>query len=291
LAVASVLAVACAAVCYLVMVRTSLGQRFDNAAFDGARDQVPGVAGAGTDQLRRITADSFALVLVILAAIGAVRRRLLLGLGAALAAALAVAGTDVLKNDILTRPALTASTAGVNTFPSGHTATAVACAMALVLVSPPRWRGLAAVGAGAYGWITAAQVQTAGWHRPSDAIGAAFLAFAAVTGIGAMIARARPVGPPSPGRHRIAQVVLGLVALANAAVITWGLVDVLRYLHARALGLPVAGGVRHDAYITGLGATVEVVVILLMILLALLGRANLGGARSSPRARTVGPAG
>ena len=282
LALASVLAIVCAALSYLLMVRTSLGQRFDEAAFDGAREQVPGLAATAGSQLRRITADSFAIVLVALVAIGVFRRRVFLGLGAAFAAGIAVVGTDLLKNHILTRPVLTTAGSAVNTFPSGHTAAAVACAMALMLVTPPRWRGVAAVVAGAYGWVTAAQVQTAGWHRPSDAIGAAFLSFASVTGVGAVLAWIRPTGPPAEGRHLIAQGILGLVGVGNAAVITWGLIEVLRYLRGHALGLPVPAGMRHDAYVTGLSVTVEVVIILLMVLLGLLGRANLDAAEGRP---------
>jgi membrane-associated phospholipid phosphatase len=275
LAIASVIAVAAAAVCYLIMVRTSLGQRFDNAAYQGATDQVGGLTA--NEQLRRITGDSFALVLVVLVILGAVRRRLLLGLGAALAAGLAVVGTDILKNHILTRPPLTADLLAVgNTFPSGHTATAVACAMALVIVSPPRWRGVAAVTAGAYAWITAAEVQTAGWHRPSDAIGAAFLAFAAITAVAAALAITRPITWTSPARHRLAQGVLGLVGFVDLIVIGWGLARVLGYLRAHADGVVAPGGLREDAYVTGLAVTVGVVVVLLMILLALVGRADLG---------------
>ena len=275
LAIASVVAVIAAAVCYLIMVRTSLGQRFDNAAYLGATDQVGGPAA--NDQLRRITGDSFALVLVILVILGAVRRRVLLGLGAALAAGLAVVGTDFLKDHFLTRPPLTADSLAVgNTFPSGHTATAVACAMALVIVSPPRWRGVAAVTAGAYGWITAAEVQTAGWHRPSDAIGAAFLAFAAITAVGAALAMTRPITWSRTARHRAAQALLGLVGFADLIVIGWGLARVLGYLRDHADGVVAPGGLRQDAYVTGLAVTVGVVVVLLMVLLALVGRADLG---------------
>jgi membrane-associated phospholipid phosphatase len=275
LAIASVLAMVAAAGCYLLMVRTSLGQRFDNAAYLGATDQVGGPAANA--QLRRITGDSFALVLVVLVVLGAVRRRLLLGLGAALAAALAVVGTDFLKDHLLTRPPLTADLLKVgNTFPSGHTATAVACAMALVIVSPPRWRGVAAVTAGAYAWITAAEVQTAGWHRPSDAIGASLLAFAAITAVSSALAVARPVTWNGAVRHRVAQGILGLVGLVDLVVIGWGLVRVLGYLRNHADGLVAPGSLREDAYVTGLAVTVGVVVVLLMILLALVGRADLG---------------
>jgi membrane-associated phospholipid phosphatase len=282
LALAAVLAVMGAALSYVLLVRTSLGQRFDEAAFEGGREQVPGLAATAGSQLRRITADSFAVVLVALVAIGVLRRRVVLGLGAAFAAGIAVVVTDLLKNHVLTRPVLIPAGSAVNTFPSGHTTAAVACAMALILVTPARWRGVSAVVAGAYGWVTAAQVQTAGWHRPSDAIGAAFLAFASVTGVGALLAWTRPTGRPAPGRHFIAQGILGAVGVANAAVIIWGLLEVLRYLGGHARGLPVPPGMRHDAYVTGLSVTVEVVIILLMVLLGLLGRANIDAGERSP---------
>jgi hypothetical protein len=79
LAIASVLGVAAAAVCYFMMVRTTLGQRFDNEAYLGARQQLPGVRAYDAADLRRITADSFAVVLVALVFLGALRRRFLLG--------------------------------------------------------------------------------------------------------------------------------------------------------------------------------------------------------------------
>jgi hypothetical protein len=190
--------------------------------------------------------------------------------------------THFLKLDILPCPVLAPDVYTLqNTFPSGHTATAVSCAMALILVSPRRWRGVAAVVAGGYGWVTAAQVQTAGWHRPSDAIGAAFVAFAVVTAIAALLAWLRPVTWVGGARHGVAQAVLGLVGLVALAVLAWGFVNVLGYLGSHADGLAVPDGLRHDAYIAGLALTVEAVVISLMALLALVGSADLGGHSSA----------
>jgi membrane-associated phospholipid phosphatase len=279
LASASVVSVVLAAACYLLMVRTSFGQRLDNAAYLGARSNYTSVAAADTSQLHRITADSLAVALLVLVAIGALRRRLLLGLGAALAAGVAVVVTDVLEYHIATRPNLVGAGPELllNTFPSGHTAAAVACAMALVLVAAPRWRGVAAVVAGAYGWVTAAQVQTAGWHRPSDAVGGALLAFAAVTAVAAILAAGRPVRWQPRVHHRVALGLLVVVGLLDGAVGVVRLLGVVHYLHARALGAPVSGGIRHDAYIVGLTFTVDAVVVLLIALLALLGRADLDG--------------
>jgi membrane-associated phospholipid phosphatase len=203
LVIAAGASTAMAAVVYAAFVRTHLGHRLDNAALAGSHRTAGQQQVVDASQLHRITADSLAVVLIVLAVIGIVRRRPRLGLTVAATAGIAVIAADVLKKKILPRPFLVPSDASmpVNTFPSGHTVTALVCALALVLVVAPRWRGAAAVVAGSYGWITAAQVQTAGWHRPSDAVGAAFIAFAAVALAAAALARWRPVGP-RPGEQQ-----------------------------------------------------------------------------------------
>jgi membrane-associated phospholipid phosphatase len=276
LLIAAAVSIVALAVGYVLMVRTSIGQRFDHAAALGALQQNPSQAAADRNSLQRITGDSFAVVLAVIVAIGALRRRLLLGICAAVAAASAVLLTDFLKDVVLTRPYLTLQVPpAVNTFPSGHTATAVASAMALVLVCPPRWKGVAAVFAGTYGWLTAAEVQTAGWHRPSDAMGGALVAFATVcTGAG-LLARYRPVSRRPTGHHRPAHIAMGLVGTLMAALSAIGLVVVLEYLHAHTLYGAAASHTRNTAYTTGVALTVAVVIALLMVLLALLGRVDL----------------
>lgn len=267
----------CAAVVYVLFVRTGLGQRFDNAALAGSYQQLPSARAADISWLQRITADSFALVLVILAAIGVARRRPRLGIAAAFSAGIAVVGTDLLKYDVLARPYLVRSDYLLrpNTFPSGHSATAIACAFALVVVCPPRWRGVAAVVAGSYGWLTAAQVQTAGWHRPSDAIGAAFVAFTAVTLVAAAVALWRPTAPYRRSRHVVAFAVLGLVWLVAAAITALDMARVLHFLVTHADALSYTSAIQDDAYQISVNLTVVVVVTLLIALLALIGRQDL----------------
>jgi sugar phosphate isomerase/epimerase len=74
---------------------------------------------------------------------------------------------------ILTRPALLANPDFINnTYPSGHVTVAISLGLAAVIVAPPALRGLvallAAIGAAGFGVF----VVTAGWHLPSDALGA-----------------------------------------------------------------------------------------------------------------------
>jgi membrane-associated phospholipid phosphatase len=254
--------------CYILMIRTSLGQRFDQAAYLGSASQRSTFTNLSTTLLQHITAYSLVVVLLILVAIGVLRRRPLLGVAAAFAAGMAVVLTNLTKGHVFTTRPLGAPT---RSFPSGHTATAVACAMALLFVSRPAWRGIAAVIAGSYGWATAAQVELAGWHKPSDAIGAAFLAFGSVTAVAGVMAWVRPLDRDSRASPTWAIAVLGAVAVAAAVGIGWGLVDVLGDLQHPAT-TSESPAVQHAAYLTGLAMTVEVVVLLLLVLMTLFGR-------------------
>jgi membrane-associated phospholipid phosphatase len=195
----------------------------------------------------------------------------------AVAAGVSVIGTDVLRKAILTRPALVHSdlVAAVNTFPSGHTAAAISCAFALVVVSPPAWRGISAVVAGSYAWFTAAAVQTAGWHRPSDAIGAALLGFAVVALLAAVVASRRPVGEGTRYWHVPAFGLLGVVWLGAGALSALYAVRVLRFLASHSDSLQLTRAILDDAYQFSVNLTVVVVVSLLMLLLMLLGRHDL----------------
>jgi membrane-associated phospholipid phosphatase len=285
LLVAAAIAALLAVVVYLVAVRTALGQRFDNAALLGAFAQRPSTRLGDESTLRHITADSFALVLLVLVAIGVLRRRPRLGIGVAVAAAVAVLATRVLRTLVLHRPLLvhSDSLSPANTFPSGHTATALSCALALVVVSPPAWRGVAAVLAGSYAWLTAAAVQTAGWHRPSDAIGAALLAFAALAVVAAVLAVTRPVGSGRPVGHVPAFAVLAVVWLVAATFSLFNAIRVLRFLVDNADTRSPTPHVLDAAYLFSVNLTVVVVVTLLVALLALLGNHDLDEPRPATR--------
>jgi hypothetical protein len=264
---------------YVALVRTSLGHRFDNTALLGAQLQKGRAADIGF--LSHVTAVNFTIVLLIIAAVGVIRGRPWLGVTAAISALVAVLGTDVLKNDILSRPILVLSDTYYrpNTYPSGHTATAVACALALVVVSAPAWRGITAVVAGSIGWIIAADVQTVGWHRPSDAIGAAFVAFAVVAVGAAVLAIARPVGSGRRIAHLPSFIALAAVWIYNAAVSSVNAARVLHYLAQHAEIKRPSIAVQNDAYQFSVHLTVTVVVTLLAALLVLLGPFDLDARR------------
>jgi membrane-associated phospholipid phosphatase len=265
------------------MVRTGLGQRLDNAALVGAHQQVPSERLNDAFFLEKINGPNFILVLMIIIGIGALRRRYWLGLTAAAGVLLAVAGVEFLKRVALGRPFLVSSDAvfPVNSFPSGHTAIAIACALALVIVTPPSLRGLSAVAAGTYAWITAADVQTAGWHRSSDAIGAAFIAFAVMALAAAALAKTRRVRTGQRLLHIPAFLVFAAVWVYTALKSAINAARVIHYLNTHAATQAPTTAIFNDAYQFNLNMTILVVVSLLVALLVLLRNYDLDAPRST----------
>jgi membrane-associated phospholipid phosphatase len=274
LLVGSVLGIAGAILCYFLMLRTTVGQRLDYSADIGSLPVNPAVLWGNA--MRHLTPYVFAVVIVAVVVIGFVRHRPLLGIGAALGAGITVLAADVLKNDILTRPFLTPQVPrAANTFPSGHTAAAIACTMALVLVVPARWRSTVAILAGLYGLLTAVQQQTTSSHHLSDVIGATLLAFAAATGVAGLLAWLRPVRWARTRYYAPTQAVLGVIAVVAGALSVWGVVKVLSGLGSRAIP-PPAAAINHDAFLTGIALSVAVGIAVVISFLALLGGAELG---------------
>jgi membrane-associated phospholipid phosphatase len=264
--------------CYLLMIHTAAGQHFDNAAYLGSQESAPRYRHGVSHLLDLINASTFALALVALVVIGWARRRFVLGVSVAIASGVAVEAADAIRNH-LHRPWLSASDAFVpaNTFPSGHTTAAVACALALTAVCAPRWRGVVAVATGAYASATAAQVQTALWHRPSDAFGGALLAFTLMCAALGVVTLCRDAVLVRSISHRGAFVVLGGTAGVAAALLAWSLSRVWAWTVQPGRDSGTSHFVRHDAYLAGLSATVLLVVILVTTFLAVVGSVDIGG--------------
>jgi membrane-associated phospholipid phosphatase len=82
-------------------------------------------------------------------------------------------------------------------YPSGHTTAALSAGFALWLITPPRWRGWAAIAGLAYGLAVAAGVVIAGWHFISDVLGAAMVVgFWACLALAALIRFGQESFPP-----------------------------------------------------------------------------------------------
>jgi membrane-associated phospholipid phosphatase len=281
LAAASGLGFLCSALAYVLFVWTSLGQRFDDDAFVGSGAVSSRIARVATDQVHLITLRTFSVAVVVLVLIGIVRRRPRLGVALGLGGILAVAVSYEARTWFLPHPILVKGANGLlatGTFPSGHTTTVMALALAVMVVVAPRWRGVVAVGAGAYTSAVSVELQIVWWHRPSDVIGGAFLAFAVITGAAALVARYRPVtlGPARPGRIPLillsgTGIVAAGIAISNLITVWGRLPDPSAY--------PKMSASFHAARQAGLAATVFVVLLLVTVLLVLMGRADLDGRR------------
>jgi PAP2 superfamily len=163
-------------VAYLCLVRTRAGQRLDGtplehrfAVTDAAAERAQRLLDAISE--RSVVLCSAALVCVALAC-----RRVALAVGVVVALGGSMAGSQVLKDHVLTRTDL-GGFGGVayNTFPSGHATVAMALALGLVMVAPARFGAAAVALAAVVGPTVGTAVLATGGHRPSDSVGA-FLA-------------------------------------------------------------------------------------------------------------------
>jgi membrane-associated phospholipid phosphatase len=249
----AITAAALAFAVHRVFIGTSLGQLVDTAAMRGGDVEHPRVTEVLTRTLNATQLASLAVVCVLAAAFGALRRRLDLSIAAALLVIGANVTVQLLKAG-LSRPELDDFPAP-NSFPSGHTAAAVSAAFVLVLVFPRALRGtVGLVGAG-YVAIVAVATVWAEWHRPSDAVAAMLIVLAwgalAVFGV-----RLRRAGSPRPLQlpNRLVMGVLAVTGAATAAVSLCWLVAVA--LSERVLPDLVSGRFAFLAGTAGIIATV-----------------------------------
>ncbi len=190
---------------YLIFVQTSWGQSFDYKAYFGHQDVSRAVVRFDRALFTVVKIPTLILVALVLIVIGAVRRRLFVGVLAAVGLAMAVGGAELLKHE-LPRPELSAPTGRVpavfhrDTYPSGHTSFAMGIALAFLLVSPVRWRPCVSVLGGLFCGLYATGVVMVGGHRPSDPLGAIFwsaLCLSIVAAIPLILARKNGV-PEKP---------------------------------------------------------------------------------------------
>ncbi|MCE6995421.1 phosphatase PAP2 family protein [Saccharothrix sp. S26] len=228
-AVIAVAAFGVAVLVYVLAVWTVTGQALENAALRGA-DQVDlAQAGEAWRALDEITVYSLAAAVVLIALVGALRRRWDLAVAAVGVVVLGQVVVQGLKRFVLVRPPLVEVTGDYthNSLPSGHTAIAMTVLFAAVIVAPHRWRGVVmlfllpwAVGIGQY-------TLTAKWHRLSDTLAADAIALALAALASWWLAR-RGALHRYEGRRRVGRVVIGAFAVVSAVVglvlggVLWG---------------------------------------------------------------------
>ncbi|NYJ18358.1 phosphatase PAP2 family protein [Glaciibacter psychrotolerans] len=155
---------------YAFFVRSYSGQIVDQLAFDGADFGSRSVTPVAETLLDQVPLVSAVIGLVLTLVIALARRNWVTLLVAVCVAGAAVSTTQILKYGVLSRPDLGVSGYASNSFPSGHTTVAAASALAVFLVSSPRFRPM--VGAWGSAFAVAAGLSTVAnqWHRPSDVI-------------------------------------------------------------------------------------------------------------------------
>ena len=203
-------------VCYFVLVSTSWGHQLDDDAYFGHEALSRKAIRLDSDMLDLVTKAALVFAAVVLLLIAAVRRCTFVGVVAVVGFGCAVVGAEVLK-DTLPWRALVPNDGlfergfQTGTYPSGHATIGTALALSLVLVSPSRWRPWLAVAGGWVSSIFATGVLFAGWHRPSDALGA--LAWSGLCMNLAAAFAVRMKGRPRPAIAHPSRAVFGSVGL------------------------------------------------------------------------------
>jgi len=212
-------------------VTTEHGQWFDTVALTGNYIGSVRVGGIVNTVLNALSVVSVLAATAVIGFIALARRRIALGVVAIVFVGGAALTAQFLKIAI-TRPDLGVdpdrASAG-NSFPSGHSTVAASVAVALVLVLPPRVRGLAAVLGAAYAATVGVATMSAGWHRPSDSV-AAFVvvgAWAAAAGLALMALQypTRHGVSSEPNRMAVAVLTVSSVMLLIAALIAFAITD------------------------------------------------------------------
>ena len=213
---------------YFVLVSTSWGHQFDDDAFFGRQALNRKVVTLDSDMLDLVTKAVLPLSAAIVLVIAAVRRCALVGVIAVVGFGCAVVGAEVLKHK-LSWHALVPSDGMLekrfqaDTYPSGHATIGTSLALSLLLVSSSRWRPWLAVAAGCITATFATGVLFAGWHRPSDALGA--LAWSGFCMALAAACAVKLRGQPKPAithptRALFASVGLGILVAAATWMVT-----------------------------------------------------------------------
>jgi membrane-associated phospholipid phosphatase len=210
---------------YRFFVLTSTGQNLDTLALASNGLGAQRLAGPVNNVLEAISIVAVAVATCIIGFIALIRQRFALAVTSVVLVGGANLSAELFKH-YLSRPNLgidEARAGAGNSFPSGHTAIAASVVVALVLVLPPAARGIGAVIGSLYVATVGVATMSAGWHRPSDAVGAILVVgvWAALAGILLRFLRRRGERVSDDESHKVACLALasiGAVALVVAVV-------------------------------------------------------------------------
>jgi len=211
---------------YVIALWTHAGQSLEDAVLSAASAKMPGTdqAALAIRLLSTVRTKTMLAAVVVIVAVGLIRRRTRLGLLAAGVIAASALTTEVLQR-VVSRPVLLAG--GIRredqSFPSGHTATAMAILVGVVLVVPVRYRLLAAIVLAPWSLGMGVATVTAGWHRPSDTVGSDLIVLiyaCAAVFLLARLGQVREAAPPRGVRVVAAAGGVLVVALTTGLLIT-----------------------------------------------------------------------
>jgi hypothetical protein len=163
-------------VVYSVGVLTIRGQMVENRAL-GASDFLDRPDGL----LSFVSIGSIAVSLCVLVLIGLASGRYRAVVRAAGVVIVSNALAQVLKYEVLSRPAYL-DDSSANTLPSGHAVAYASVLLGLIIVVPVGLRTIAAIGSTAVLGVVVVQLLAYGWHRASDVLAGILL----VTGTAAL---------------------------------------------------------------------------------------------------------
>lgn len=247
-ALVAVAAVVLGGVLAWFVLLTPLGQRLDERAMNTV------VAGRETQLqvlsvLGYVSIGAIGLVSIVCVALALSRGRAALAIGALTIIAGANVTTQVLKRLLLERADLVDGVVASNSFPSGHTTVIASGVGALCLVSP-RWMRPLVVPVGAFAVaLTGASTVVAGWHRPSDVVGAVLVTTAWTAAVSVLLGSDHERVPSTWLLALVGSIgaIVALVAIGVRPSYGWdGFTDAALVLGALgvALGLGVAAANR-----------------------------------------------
>lgn len=210
---------------YFVLVATPWGHQFDDQAFFGRKALSRKVIVWDYHMLAHVSKRGLLSAAILLLVIGVVRRCTLVGAIAAAGFGSAVLGAEILKkmfpwHALVADDSLLSRGFKTGTYPSGHATIGTSLALGLLMVSSSRWRPWLAVAAGCFSATFSTAVLFAGWHRPSDALGALAWSGFCMSVAAAIAIRLRGVPqPPIEHAHHGLFGSLGLGILVAAG--TW----------------------------------------------------------------------
>ena len=210
---------------YFGLVSTSWGHQLDDDAYLGRQALNLKVITLDSDILDLVTKALLLFAATIVLVIAAVRRCATVGVIAVVGFACAVVGAEVLKHKLpwhalVPSDAMLENRFQSGTYPSGHATIGTSLALSLLLVSSNRWRPWLAIAAGCFTATFATGVLFAGWHRPSDALGA--LAWSGFCMTLAATSAVKLQGRPRPVIAHATRALIGSVGMGVLVVAaTW----------------------------------------------------------------------